>query len=98
MFNRSPFFVQFNRVGRRAGGAAGWLLMGPGLILAAVGLAILVWPELLAYMVAGLLLFAGLTMAAWGWQMNQVQRRMRNRAQNEYTNGYNEVYYEERQY
>jgi len=91
MFNRSPFFAQFTRFGSRAGGAAGWLLMGPGLLLAAVGLAILIWPELLAYMVAGLLLFAGLTLSAWGWQMTQVQRRMENRAEN----GYNGVYYDD---
>lgn len=88
-------FVQFNRFGQRfggrAGGAAGWLLMGPGLLLAGVGLAILIWPELLAYMVAGLLLFAGLTLAAWGWQMTQLQKRMRNQAQS----GYTEIYYEE---
>lgn len=91
-------FVQFNRFGQRfgsqAGGNAGWLLMGPGLLLAGVGLAILIWPELLAFMVAGLLLFAGLTLAAWGWQMTQLQKRMRNRAQS----GYTEVYYEEPRY
>lgn len=87
-------FVQFNRFGQRfgskAGGSAGWLLMGPGLLLAGVGLAILIWPELLAFMVAGLLLFAGLTLTAWGWQMTQLQKRMRNQAQS----GYTEVYYE----
>ena len=95
MFGRTPIFVQFNRFGQRfggsAGGAAGWLLMGPGLALAAFGLAILVWPELLAYLVAGLLLFAGLTLAAWGWQIGQAQKRM----QNQVHKGYNEVYYEE---
>jgi len=91
-------FVQFNRFGQRfgsrAGGNAGWLLMGPGLLLAGVGLAILIWPDLLAFMVAGLLLFAGLTLAAWGWQMTQLQKRMRNQAQS----GYTEVYYEEPRY
>ena len=95
MFGRTPFFVQFNRFGQRfggrVGGAASWLLMGPGLVLAAVGLAILIWPELLAYMVAGLLIFAGLTLAAWGWQLNQVQKRMGNQMQN----GYTGVYYED---
>jgi len=90
-------FVQFNRFGQRfgsrAGGSAGWLLMGPGLLLAAIGLAILIWPELLAYTVAGLLLFAGLTLAAWGWQMTQLQKRMRNRAQSGYTEVYEEPRY-----
>ncbi|RLT38886.1 MAG: hypothetical protein DWI57_11200 [Chloroflexi bacterium] len=91
-------FVQFNRFGQRfggmTGGIAGWLLMWPGILLAGIGLAILIWPELLAYMVAGLLLFAGLTLAAWGWQMTQLQKRMRNRAQS----GFTEVYYEEPRY
>jgi len=95
MFGRTPIFVHVNRYGqrfgRRVGGAAGWLLMGPGLALAAVGLAILIWPELLAYMVAGLLLFAGLTLAAWGWQIGQAQKRVENQVRNEY----NGVYYEE---
>lgn len=95
MFGRTPIFVHINnfgqRFGRRAGGSAGWLLMGPGLALAAVGLSILIWPELLAYMVAGLFLFAGLTLAGWGWQISQAQKRMQNQVQN----GYNGVYYEE---
>ncbi len=95
MFGRTPIFVHINnfgqRFGQRAGGTAGWLLMGPGLALAAVGLSILIWPELLAYMVAGLFLFAGLTLAGWGWQISQAQKRMQNQVQN----GYNGVYYEE---
>lgn len=93
MFNGSPFVVQFGRFGRRFGGgaAAGWLLMGPGLALAGVGLAILIWPELLAYMVAGLLLFAGLTLSVWGWQMTRAARRVGQQMRN----GYSEVWYEE---
>lgn len=95
MFRGTPFFVQFNRYGQRfgqrMGGGAGWLLMAPGLALAGFGLAILLWPELLAYLVAGLLLFAGLTLTGWGWQMRQAQKRMEKRM----GNGYNEVYYEE---
>jgi len=98
MFNGTPFFAQFNRFGRRfdggSGRALGWLLMGPGLTLTAFGVAILLWPELLAYMVAGLLLFAGLTLIAWGWKMAQAQKRMGNQVQS----GYNEVYYEETQF
>lgn len=95
MFNGSPVFMQFGRFGRRFGGAggaaAGWLLMGPGIALVAFGLAILIWPELLAYMVAGLLLFAGLTLLAWGWQLTRAAKRMHRRSQNQY----NEVWYEE---
>ncbi|HRJ41556.1 MAG: hypothetical protein KJZ86_00680 [Caldilineaceae bacterium] len=94
MFNRTPFFIHINRYGQRfsqrAGGAAGWLLMGPGLALAGMGLAILLWPELLAYLVAGLLLFAGLTLTAWGWQMSQVQKRMADQLRNRYNGDYYE--------
>jgi len=92
MFGRIPFFIHINRYGQRFGRpAGGWLLMAPGLALVLFGLAILIWPELLAYMVASLLLFVGLTLLAWGWQMKQAQRQMEKRTQN----GYNEIYYEE---
>lgn len=73
MFTSSPF-VRFERYQRNLGGGA-WLLMGPGLFLTLMAVAILLWPELLAYLVAGVLLFAGLTLLTWGWTMRQVTRR-----------------------
>ncbi len=85
MYN-SPFFVRFgrygNRVNRFASNIGGWFLIGPGLSLVLFGLAILVWPELLAYMVAGLLIVAGATLAIWGWRVAQIQKQVHQRMQN----------------
>ena len=57
MFTGEQTFVRFFRTGQRisqqAGGFGLWLLIVPGLILILFGVAILLWPELLAYMVAG---------------------------------------------
>lgn len=84
MFMGSPFgeFTQGRRttnlrwrLGQSAG--VGWLLMAPGLLLTLMALAILLWPELLAYMVAGAMLFGGLSLITWGWTM----RRFTNRQQ-----------------
>lgn len=72
MFTSSPF-VHFERYQRNMGGA--WLLMAPGFFLTLMAIAILLWPELLAYLVASVLLFAGLTLLTWGWTMRQVTRR-----------------------
>ena len=80
MFTRSPMFIRFQRYGQQftgnAAGGAWWLLMTPGLALTLVALAILVWPELLAYMVASVLLFAGLTLMLWSWRMRRVERHV----------------------
>ncbi len=80
MFTRSPMFIRFQRYGQQfAGSAAGgawWLLMTPGMALTLVALAILVWPELLAYMVASVLLFAGVTLMIWSWRMRRVERHV----------------------
>lgn len=86
MYSGSPFFVRFgrysNRISSFANGFGGWLLIAPGLSLIMMGLAIWLWPELLAYMVAGLLLFMGTALALWGWRMNQSQKHMRRRMGN----------------
>lgn len=85
MYN-NPFFVRFGRYGnglnRFASNIGGWFLVAPGLSLILFGLAILLWPELLAYMVAGLLMVAGATLAAWGWRISQAQKRMQRQMQN----------------
>ena len=67
MFTRSPMFMRFQGYGQQftgnVAGGAWWFLMTPGLALTLVALAILlIWPELLAYMVASVLLFAGVTL------------------------------------
>jgi len=77
MFNNSPFFVRFQGYGQRASQGAWWLVMAPGLFLTFAALDILVWPELLAYLVATALLFAGVSLTVWGWSLRQVERRSR---------------------
>ncbi len=75
MFTKRPFvdFAQTQNQRVRSGGMA-WLLMVPGLLLTLMALAILLWPELLAYMVAGVLLFGGLSLLTCGWTMRRLQR------------------------
>lgn len=74
MFTSPPIFTSFQ--GRSRPFQRGWwFVMAPGLFLTAMALAILVWPELLAYMVAGVLLFAGISLMGWAWSLRQVERR-----------------------
>lgn len=74
MFTSSQYFTTFQRRSRQLPG--GWsLLMLPGLFLTLMALAILIWPELLAYMVAGVLLFAGISVMGWAWSLRQAERR-----------------------
>lgn len=92
MFTGSPVFVRFGNYGRRVanGGVRSggwWLVMMPGLLLTLTAMAILIWPELLAYMVASVLLFAGISLSLWGWSMHQAEKRQRRD---------NVVYYETR--
>jgi hypothetical protein len=49
--------------------------MLPGLFLILMALSIILWPELLAYLVATLLLFAGSSLAAWGWSLRRLERQ-----------------------
>lgn len=66
-------YVRFGRAGTLRNGGLFLLVPGIGLILFA--LAILIWPELLAYLVAGVLLFAGITLTIWGWSAYRAGRR-----------------------
>jgi Flp pilus assembly protein TadB len=80
VFARSPIFLRSQRfsapfTGNGTGGVW-WLLMAPGIALTLVALAILVWPELLAYMVASVLLFAGVTLMLWSWRLRRAEQRM----------------------
>jgi Flp pilus assembly protein TadB len=83
MFARSPLFSRMQRYGRQfpgnATGGAWWLLMAPGIALTLVALAILLWPELLAYMVASVLLFAGITLMAWSWRIRRAEQQIHQR-------------------
>jgi uncharacterized membrane protein HdeD (DUF308 family) len=69
------FFRSGQRISQQAGGLGRWLMIAPGLILMLFGVAILLWPELLAYMVAGLFIAIGVSITGWGWRFS---RRRRN--------------------
>jgi hypothetical protein len=78
---RPPFIIRLQRYDQQAmpppPSRLAWLLIGPGIVLSCLALAILLWPELLAYMVAMLLLFVGLVLVAWGWWLYQAERHWR---------------------
>jgi len=80
MFHGSPAFVRFDTA-RSWAGQTWWLVFGPGVALMLLALAIIVWPQLLAYLVAGAIFFAGVTLAGWGLAMRRAARaqaRQRN--------------------
>ena len=49
----------------------GWRFMVPGFGLIGAALAMIIWPELLAYFVASLLLCGGTVLLMVGWRMRQ---------------------------
>ncbi|MEM7537949.1 MAG: hypothetical protein AAF639_37610 [Chloroflexota bacterium] len=53
----------------------GWLAIGPGLILTAFAVSIIIWPQLLAYLVGSMFLLAGLSLTLWGMSVNRSIRR-----------------------
>ncbi len=71
MFTNTQMFTGFQR-SNRAGGS--WFLMAPGIFLTLIAVAILIWPELLAYMVASALLFAGVSLMLWARSMRRVEQ------------------------
>lgn len=74
MFSSSQVFTTFQQRSRVLPG--GWsLVMVPGLFLTLMAIAILLWPALLAYLVAGVLLFAGITLIGWSLALRQAARR-----------------------
>lgn len=81
MFKSFPGFVYIHGPGRRftRNGARSpwWLVMAPGLVLICIALTMLIWPELLAYMVASMLLCIGTVLAVLGWRMRQIERYVR---------------------
>lgn len=81
MFANSPFVTFQQKHSRTSGGGGlGLLLMVPGFFLTLMALAILLWPELLAYMVAGAMLFGGLSLITWGWRMRRHAEYSRNQS------------------
>jgi hypothetical protein len=55
----------------------GWRLMAPGLGLICAALAMVIWPELLAYFVASLLLGGGTVLLMVGWRMRHLEQSAR---------------------
>jgi hypothetical protein len=74
MFRSEPFLVGWQNT-RQLVRQTSWLVMAPGLMLTLLALAILIWPELLAYLVASAMLVAGILLLAWGWGMRQAERQ-----------------------
>lgn len=72
-----PTFVRFQNFGRQTSSSPWWLIMAPGLMLISFGMAILIWPELLAYLVAFIILSLGITVTGWGWRLRQLERRQK---------------------
>lgn len=64
-------------MGNQVPSSSWWLVMAPGLMLISFGVAILVWPELLAYLVAFIVLSLGITVTGWGWRLRQLERRQK---------------------
>ncbi len=83
MFTNTQMFTEFQRRNRATSGAS-WFLMAPGIFLTAIALAIVIWPELLAYMVASALLFVGVSLMLWGWSMRRVEQRTAQRTEVQY--------------
>jgi hypothetical protein len=51
--------------------------MMPGLGLIGVALAMIIWPDLLAYFIASLLLCVGVALTALGWRLRRIEQHTR---------------------
>jgi uncharacterized membrane protein len=80
MFTDSPIFVRFRSSRQQWSGRSSGLVLAPGLVLTLMAIAILVWPELLAYLVASVMLMGGLALLLWGWTIRQAERRLRSQS------------------
>jgi hypothetical protein len=74
MFTGSPIFVRVRSSRFAPRGRSSWLWLAPGVGLLMLALAIVIWPELLAYLVAAGLAGLGAVLTAWGWAMRQSMR------------------------
>lgn len=75
MYTQAPFFVRFRSSRFAPAAGVSWLWLVPGISLILLALAIVLWPELLAYLVAGAIMTAGIALTVWGWTMRQATRR-----------------------
>jgi membrane protein implicated in regulation of membrane protease activity len=72
--------MRFHRAGI-ASNSLGWMLMIPGLFLIVFAVAILIWPQLLAYLIATVLLAAGISLSMWGWRVSRATRKYQEQRQ-----------------
>ena len=78
MFRGFPSFMYLRsqRPSEYQASGLGWLVMVPGLGLIGAALAMIIWPELLAYVVAAILLCAGIVLTGAGWRMRRIEQRL----------------------
>ena len=81
MYTQTPFYVRFRSSRFAPSAGVSWLWLVPGVSLILLALAIVLWPELLAYLVAGAIMTAGIVLTAWGWTMRQSTRRQAQQAE-----------------
>jgi hypothetical protein len=74
VYTQTPFFVNFRSSRFVPSARASWLWLVPGVALILLAVAIIIWPELLAYLVAGAIMTAGILLTGWGWAMRQATR------------------------
>src|SRR5262245_24210281 len=78
MFRGFAMFIPAQEYGQRptrpGARGFGWRLMVPGFCLICAALAMVIWPELLAYFVASLLLCGGTVLFMVGWRMRQLEQ------------------------
>ena len=81
MFRSFSMFIPAQEYGQRPArhGARGlgWRLMVPGFGLICAALAMVIWPALLAYFVASLLLCGGTVLLMVGWRMRRLEQPAR---------------------
>ena len=81
MFRSFAMFIPAQEYGQRptrpGARGRGWRLMAPGLGLICAALAMVIWPALLAYFVASLLLCGGTVLLMVGWRMRQLEQPAR---------------------
>jgi hypothetical protein len=81
VYTQTPFFMRFRSSRFAPPTGASWLWLVPGISLILLALAIVLWPELLAYLVAGAIMTAGIVLTAWGWAVRQSVRRPARQAE-----------------
>src|SRR2546422_11674587 len=81
MFRGFPLFIHRQEYGQRqtrhGARGIGWLAIAPGLGLICAALAMIIWPDLLAYFVASILLCVGTAFIVLGWRMRHIEQDAR---------------------